>query len=266
MHLLEKTGKYVKVIDLGASGDPDDFIRKHGADAFRILLERSENNIEYRLLELVKAFDMKSNEGRLKYLAAATDLLADIKNDPEREIYGVKVAQAASVSTEAVKNEVSKKQRNNKRRIRSDEEKNVTRVRASVQPAGRELRYANEFSAVAEEGVIRLIINDPELMKTIKKHDFSNEEFTSPFLAKVYEILDRRISESRDVSEKLILSELESGEASQLTSIMQKPETIKHGERIISEYIEKIRAERLKTQTPDEELLLEIKRLKEKKI
>jgi len=248
---------------LGTSGDPDDFIRKHGADAFTILLERSESNIEYRLLEILNSCDMKTDEGRLAYLSAATDLLVEIKNEPEREIYGSKVAQAANVSTEAVKNEVIKKARIKKKRMQSAEDKNVTRVRASVQPASRELRYKNELSAVAEEGLIRLIINDPGLMKIVSEMKFNVNEFTSAFLAKIYDILTRRISEERDVSEKQILSELESDESSQLMIIMQRPEALQHGEKIIREYIGKIRAERLKTQTPDEEMLLEIKRLKE---
>jgi len=75
----------------------------------------------------------------------------------------------------------------------------------------------------------------------------------------------RRLSGAREVSEALILSELESNEASQLTVILQKPESLPHGERIIREYIEKIRSERLKQQSPDNDILLEIKRAKENK-
>jgi len=262
LSLLERTGKNVKVVNLGASGDPDDFIRKQGADAFKILLERSENNTEYRLLEILNSHNMNTDEGRLMYLTAATDLLSDIKNEPEREIYGAKVARAAEVSADAVKNEVRKKIGIKKRRARNEQEKSVTRVRANVQPATRELRYTNELSAVAEEGVIRLLTNDPGLNKIVVNTGFSKDEFTSPFLAKVYDVLVKRIFDDREINEKLIMSELEPSEASQLMIILQKPETLQNGERIINEYINKIRAERLKSQTPDKDMLLEIKRLK----
>jgi len=264
LSLLEKTGKNVKVVNLGTSGDPDDFIRKHGADAFRILLERSENQVEYRLLTILNTCNMNTDEGRLAYLAAATNLLAEIKSEPEREIYSVKVAQAAGVSTEAIKNEVNKKIRMRIGREKKDFEKETVRPRAKIQPASRDLRYKNDLSAVAEEGVIRCLTFDPVLLKTANAMSFSKEEFTSPFLAKVYEILERRIFDDRDISEALIMAELESDEASQLTVILQKPEALKHGDRIIREYIEKIRAEKLKSQAPDDDLLLEIKRLKEK--
>jgi DNA primase len=262
---LEKTGKDIKVVNLGQSGDPDEFIRKHGADAFKILLERSDNQTEYRLLNILGTCDMSTDEGRISYLTAATNVLVEIKSEPEREIYGANVAKTIGISIEAIKNEVNKKLERKKGREKKDFEKETARPRTKIQPASRELRYTNDLSAVAEEGVIRWLVLDPILMKAANEMRFSKEEFTSDFLAKVYEIIERRLSGAREVNEALLLSELESDEASQLTKILQKPESLPHGERIIREYIEKIRVERLKQQVPDNDILLEIKRAKENK-
>jgi len=263
--LLEKTGKNVKVVDLGQSGDPDDFIRNNGADAFSVLLEGSDNHIDYRLMSIQNTSNMNTDEGRLAYLAAATNMIAELKSEPEREIYGSKVAKVAAVSAEAVKNEVTKKLKMQRGRNRKEFEKDMKRPRARLQPTDRNLRYSNDLSAVAEEGVIRCIVLDPKLMRIATEESFSKDEFTSPFLANVYGILEKRISNDREVSEALILSELEPGEESQLTLVLQKPESIRYGARIVKEYIEKIRSERLKTQVPDEEMFLEIMKLKENK-
>ena len=262
LSLLEKTGKSVKVVNLGTAADPDEFVRNHGAEAFKILLERSETHIEYRLLSIQNSFDMGTDEGRVLYLNAATDMLSKVKSEPEREIYGAKAALTAGVSTEAVKNEINKKIRLNKRMEKKDFDKESTRPRKSIQPASRELRYSNDLSAVAEEGVIRCLILDPSLMKTVNEAGFLEEEFTSGFLAKIFGILERRISADREVSEAFVLSELEPGEASQLTVLMQKPESLQQGGKIIYDYIGKIRSERMKKQTPDEDMLLEIMRFK----
>jgi len=265
LSLLERTGKNIKVVNLGTSGDPDDFIRKHGADAFKILLERSESNIEYQLLTIQNTCNMDADEGRLKYISAASNILAEIRSEAEREIYIAKVAQTAEVSTAAIKNEVTVMIRANLKRDKKEFEKDNKRPRQRIQPASRELRYKNDLSAIAEEGIIRCLILDPELIKNIIDTGFSQEEFTSAFLSKVYEILDKRISGGREISQALIMSELETDEASQLTAILQKPESIAKGDRIIRDYITKIRAEKLKTQAPTEETLLEIKRKKEGK-
>jgi len=260
--LLEKTGKNVKVIDLGSAGDPDDFIRKRGVDAFSVLLERGESQIEYRLMMAQKNCNLDVDEGRLSYISAATDILSEVNNKPEREIYGARVAKLVGISPEAVYNEINKKSKARNGRLKRDFEKSVTRPKAAVQPISRDLRYANEASALAEEGVIRCLVRDSLLSITTKDMGLSHEEFTSPFLAKVYKLLLDRISEGREVKESFLLSELEPDEASQLMLIMQKPESLSNSEESLRVYIKKIRAENYKTQTPNEEMLLEIKNSK----
>jgi len=262
--LLEKTGKNVKVVDLGSAGDPDDFIRNRGVDAFTVLLERGETQTEYRLLTIQKNCDLNSDDGRLSYISAAADVLSEIESKPEREIYGARVAKLVGISPDAVYNEINKKSKLRKGRLKKTFEKSVTRPKSTIQPISKELRYTNEASAVAEEGVLRCIIRDPPLSKITREMNLREEEFTSSFLAKVYGILSARISEDREVKESLLLSELEPNEASQLTLILQKPESLSNSEESMRVYIEKIRSERFKTQMPNEEILLAIKDSKNK--
>ena len=86
-----------------------------------------------------------------------------------------------------------------------------------------------------------------------------------PHFLRRYEIVEKRLAGDREASQKFVISELEPGEASQLTVILQKPESLPNSEHTIRDYIERIRAEKFRYQTPDEDLLLEIKRLKEDK-
>ena len=263
--LLEKTGMNVKVVSMGDSKDPDEYLRKHGADAFQMLIDRSENHIEYQLMMISNNIDMSLDEGRLAYLAAATDLLSNLYSKPEREIYSARVAKAAGISPEAVENEVEKKARSRRERVKKEEAQRAKRPSAALQPADRSLRYSNEYSAAAEERVVISLIKDPALMKTAMEMGFSQEEFTSPFLRKVFEALSKRLSEGRDTQESLIMSELENNEASQLTVIMQKMETMMPSEITVRDCIEKIRTEKYKTIATDSTLLLEIKSYREKK-
>ena len=263
--LLEKAGLGIKVIDMGDSKDPDEYLRKHNADAFRLLIERSENHIEYRLLSIQNMADTTTDEGRVAYIAAATDLLAELESKPEREIYGFRVANIAGVSPESIENEVEKKIRIKWSKQKKDREKQIMRPSAAIQPADKTLRYAQEYSAAAEEELIRSLLRDPTLIKITSELGFSQEEFTSEFLAKVFEKLQKRISEDRDTREALILSELEKHEASQLTVILQKSETLPPSEKTIRDYVERIRTEKYKSVEPDRNLLLEIKLFREKK-
>jgi len=270
--LFEKTKLSVKVLDFGESKDPDEFLQKHGADAFGLLLDRSENHIEYRLMTIKNSADLGSDEGRIKYIYAATELLSELASEPEREVYGAQVAKTAGVSPESVENEVRKMRKTKRTRQKKQYEKRVTRPTAAIQPADRALRYENEYSAAAEEGVIRCLMRDLELLKVCEDMNFGQEEFTSPLLAKVYEVLNARESaggdssgRGREPTEGLILSGFPANEASQITVILQKPEAAPHSEKSIRDYIEKIRAEKYKSGAPDEKLLLEIKKYREMK-
>jgi len=263
--LIEATGTEVKVIDLGSSGDPDDFIKKRGADAFRMLLERGENHIEYRLQAIHSNFNIETDEGRLKYLAAATQYLTQIESRPEREIYSIRVAETANVSVDAVKNEINRIINIKQKKSRKDFEKTVTRPKTAVQPMSREFRYENEASAVAEEGVIRCLMSDSVLLKVVLEKGFNAEEFTSSLLAKIFLSIEHRLTSDMKADRAQILSTLEPDEAALFISILQKPESLAASEKTIKEYIDKIRTERLARAKNDESNLLEIMNLKNKK-
>ena len=261
--LIEKTGMDVKLIDMGASKDPDDYLKSHGSDAFKILIERSENHISYRLMTIRNGYDLGTDEGRLAYIAAATTLLSELSSRPEREIYSTRVAQETGISAASVQNEAEKKYKARLVRQKKEYEKKAVRPREIQRTSDRRSGGENVISAVAEEGVVRMLVKDPVLIKVINEMGFSVDEFTSSFLKSVYEKILNRIAESKDTRESYILSELDTAEASRLTKILTKPEALPYGEKSLREYIDKIRAEKYKSVVPDENLLLEIKRFRE---
>jgi DNA primase len=258
--ILDRAGLGVKVLRMRDAKDPDEFIQKFGADAFRRLLTESENHIAYRLLEIQSKSDLKSDEGRLEYFGTATKLLSELGNSAEREVYGRRVAAAAGVSFEAVEAEVKKlikarRSSDNKKRRR--EELNPI---AAMQPTDRSLRYENGYSAIAEEGVIGYLIADPSLIKTARAQGLDEGEFTSELLRKVYAWLLRRDSEDADVRLTTLLSVLEKPEAARITQIVQRPLSTPNGEKAIADYIGKIRTERLKSKPASTDDLMEMRR------
>lgn len=252
--ILEKTGLGVRVLRMQGAKDPDEFIRKFGRDAFSLLLERSENHIEYRLLAIRGKYSLETDEGRLGYLNEATDMLSRVESAVEREIYAAKLAETAGVSADAVKNEIKKAF---KRRLAADKKKKDRKelnVASNFQPSDRTIRYENVYSAAAEEGVIRLIVLDNELFDVATGLGFSEDDFTSPFLSKLYGLIRRRRSAGMDVSPGSLMTELTNAEASQLSVIIQRPESLPNGNKAMRDYITKIRAERLKRNAREDPL------------
>ena len=113
----------------------------------------------------------------------------------------------------------------------------------AAQPRDRGIRYDNVNSAMAEEGVIRLLMLDPELMR---RADIAEGDFTSPFLGKVFSVIKARFMAGESVTSPVIAAALSPEEASHFTSILSKPASAANSERAMADYIEKIRAEKLK--------------------
>ena len=260
--ILEKTGLGVKVLRMDGAKDPDEFIRARGPDAFRILLERSENHIEYRLLSAKAKYDFDTDEGRLGVLTEATELLSGLKSAVEREIYGIRAAEYANVSADALANEVKKAIRKRVVDENKKRERAVMRPAQTMQPKDRDLRYPNVRSAAAEEGVIRLLLLDQALISQTDGIEESN--FTSEFLGKVYRMLSEKYEKGQNVSLPILMAELEPAEASRLTEILQKPESLSNAAEAMRDYIEKIRTEELK-RTAKDDLLEVTRKYREKK-
>ena len=99
----------MRVLQVPGAKDPDEFIKKNGADAFRNLIDASAGQIEYRLRDVEAKNPPTTDEGRVDYLKSAASLLASLPGAVEREVYAARVAEKAGVSREAVLQEAERR-------------------------------------------------------------------------------------------------------------------------------------------------------------
>ena len=84
LDILQEEGIPARVLDFPDGLDPDEFIRRDGAEGFRSLPALSATS--YRLRRLRESFDLSDAEGRMKYVREALAVLANV--DPvERATY-----------------------------------------------------------------------------------------------------------------------------------------------------------------------------------
>ena len=200
--------------------DADDFIKLHGPEAFEQLLKGSGGGMEYRLMELSARYDLSDDEQRVEYLREACRLIASLDSPVEREVWSRRAAEAAGIRPESV---IQETERSRKKRLSGEKkryERESARPAAQAQPQSKSLRYENIVSARAEEGIVRLLIQDPAL---IDECTLEEGEFSSPFLQRLYAALRRRKQEGASLNPAALLSTLEEGEAALLTQILQAP-------------------------------------------
>ena len=217
--ILEKAGLQVKVLQIKDAKDPDEFLKKFGADKFKLLLEDSSNRVEYQLRAIAQKYDLGLDDQRIKFIHEAAELISTLGSAVQREIYGHRVADAGKISFEAMKAEIEKAFKRRIAREKKRQEKiDLEPVKARM-PESRTIRYDNVKSAMAEESVIALIVREPALLDTAG--GLTGAEFTVPLLGKVYDQLLTRYRQGLEVSLS-VLGEMSPEEMSHLTGICQR--------------------------------------------
>ena len=217
--ILEKVGLQVKVLQLRDAKDPDEFLKKFGADKFRLLMQESANRVEYQLNAIRVKYDLRSDDQKIKYVQESAELLCTLDSSVKREVYGGRVAEAAGITPEAMKMEVDKAY---KRRVAMEKKKqekiDLAPVRA-LQPKDRSIRYDNMKSALAEETVIAQILREPAMLDLCG--ELSDSHFSVNLFGRVYAQLQDRHSRHLEVT-LAVLEDLTAEEFSHLAGVCQK--------------------------------------------
>jgi len=209
----------VKVLQMKEAKDPDEFLKKFGADRFKLLLEESSNRVEYQLRAIIRKYDLNLDEERVKFITEAADFICTLDNAVQREIYGIRAADAAQISHEAIKIEVAKAHKRRIAREKKKQERIDLAPARNLQPKSRSIRYDNMKSALAEEAVIATCLREPALLD--RTRSISAEMFSSPLLGKVFSQLRVRHDQGLEVNLGG-LEDLSQEEMSHMAYICQK--------------------------------------------
>ncbi len=257
--ILEKLDVKVRVLTMAGAKDPDEYIKKFGADGFKNLLETSEDHTDYTLGKIKDKYDLTVPESKLNFLKEAEQYVATFSGKAEREVYAMRIADIIGVSPQAVRDDVENLRRRNSSKNKRQAEKQEISL-AGKSPI-RSIKYENSRSAMAEEGIIRLLYLDAQLFDRITPP--APEDFSVPELGNIYRAI-RQLGAREDVTIAKLSGELTSDELSLLTVILQKPETVSNGQKALSDYIDIMDSER-RARSTDMDLLELAAAMKKKK-
>lgn len=106
LSIVRDTGAVVRVIVVPDGKDPDEYIRKHGADAFRQLVQKALPLVEYRLKYVLAHTNVDTLEGKVKALHEMLPVLAGIRETAVRSEYEKKLAQTLLLDEGVVRTEL----------------------------------------------------------------------------------------------------------------------------------------------------------------
>ena len=240
-------GEYVKQ-------DVDDFIKFQGAAAFEAILSGSAKQLDYRMEAVAAKYDLSDPDQKIAYGSEVSALIASLSNAVEREVYAGRAAETAGISRTAMLTEVERARRKKQGQERRTLQRENLNTAALRQPRDRTIRYTDLRSAMAEEGVIRLLLLDGTLAD--KCRELSQEAFSSPFLGRIYRTLTEAWDEGQALTAASLAAHCTPEEMGHLSGVLQRPESIANADRALEDYIQVIRrsAEKRQGEEPDDPL------------
>ena len=260
--ILEKAGIQVKVLQLKDAKDPDEFLKKFGADKFKLLLEGSANRVEYQLNSIRSKYDLNVDEERVKFLQESAGLISSLQSPVQQEVYGHRVADVAKISYDAMKNEIDKAKKRRAYQQKKKQEAIDLAPAKALQPKSRNIRYDNMKSAMAEETLLAMALREPALLDQAAQ--LKGESFSSGLLGKVFSQLQQRHSLGLEVS-VAVLEDMDAEEMSHIAGVAQK-ELGPVNEQAFADCIRTVLAEhQAASVSTEDDLIAYQKKLKERK-
>lgn len=260
--MLEKVGLQVKVLRMKDAKDPDEFLKKFGADKFKLLLEESADRVEYQLDAIRRRYDLNADEQRVKFIQEASELICALGSPVQREVYGRRVADAGHISYDAMKLEVDKAYKRRVSHEKRKQEKQDLQPVQNLQPKTRAFHYRNVRCAMAEETVLAMVLAEPALLD--KTGTLDERMFTAPVLGKAFAQLRERYRKGMEVSVS-VLSDMTEDEMSHIVGVVQRHQG-PINETALRDCIDTIQAEyQTESVASDGDLLALQNRLRERK-
>lgn len=121
LDVLKKRECIVKVAQMPHGMDPDDYISRHGPQAFADkVLAQAVSFTAFKLESLKKNYHLKDEDGRMQYLAQAVEEVAQLPQAIERDHYLRRLSQEFDISLDALKQEQRKAASKKKRETKGD--------------------------------------------------------------------------------------------------------------------------------------------------
>lgn len=103
---LIKIGIEPKIVRLGDNQDPDEYIKKHGKEAFERALNSAMNIMEFKEYVLKNEIDISSAEGLANYTNAMINEIKSIRDEVLREISIVKLSEDTKLSIDFIRDKI----------------------------------------------------------------------------------------------------------------------------------------------------------------
>lgn len=268
INLLSEAGINTRIIKMDGAKDPDEYIKKFGAQRFKMLLDNSGGAINFELEKCRQGLDTETEMGKVEFLKRCVGVLAGIKNQLERDVYISKISKEEDININVLRSQVNSEIR---RSIKTEKKKQWRAIKAK--PFFTDKLVPESSSCLrevkAEEGILAYLFRNPDKTEYVKKH-IEPDCFITEFYRRIYNIFCEKISVSDDFSLSLFSDLLSDEEMGKISGIYAKNKDIIITIQNLNDYMKILNDHKealvisSKSELSDDDLLNIVKKAREK--
>ena len=246
--VLNSIGMKVRVVHLSGGKDPDEILRKYGPERVRSLIDGAANDIEYALLSARNKFDLATSDGKMKFLDAVAEILANTKNNIAQDIYSSRLAEELSVSKESIIariNQIGRKKKyaedkNKFRKIQQDAMREASKAEIANDTAIKVLK--------AQEMLIAFLYYNPDKYRFVED-DISAEDFSVGDNKAIFKVLCERIKDELSLEFTFFTESLTPEQLSAFVKICKTNQELVNSEKVCYDCIQIITNSKKKSES-----------------
>ena len=235
--LLNEVGLNTRIIKMEGAKDPDEYIKKFGATRFKLLIDKSENAVEFEINKAKIGLDIENSDvDRIEYIKKCYDILSQIDNDIDREVFIKSFVKKMNISEETAFREVESRIRKRQSSGRRKQWRQL--YQNTVTPSNETVPAASAFNkkVKCEEGILHYLYQNPDQADFISGV-LPAESFATDVNRRIYLSLLFKIKNDLNFSISSFNSEFSPDEMGNVANIFGRRREIPVDKQVLTDYI-----------------------------
>lgn len=199
MSLLSHVGVETKIIKLEGAKDPDEYIKKYGAEAFKKVLDGSVGQIDFKLNSVLTKYNLDNPDDKLKAIDECCKIIASMYSEIKRDVYVQRLSQLTKINPESINAGISRALRKENKMQKVVNRENVQKRTLHFDDRINQQAVTCPVAVEIEERILGILLLFPEHFSGCDS--ITEEDFVTDFSRSVFKALSEIYSDnSSDIS------------------------------------------------------------------
>ena len=240
--MLGDVGLDVTILKVPGAKDPDEYIKKFGAEKFKNLLSQSKSKFDYNLEIILSKYDINLAQDKIKALHESERLISETYSSAERDIYIQTIAKLFGIDNKSIKTDVDRLISRANYARKKDESNKIKQDAVGYSDRVNPDYIKAPAAAKCEETLLGLLLMYPEHRKAVFEQQLLTEEdFFTDLNRRIFDYLKNSYINNND--SHLDMDEIFSPEERGRMTRMKhtRMELAENGTQVLVDSIDKLR-------------------------